>query len=154
MVDGVGKWCGVDYVVCYVYGGCVEVGWQCYVVVFGFVVYWYDCEVFVQCGVVVVVYEVCGGVDVGVCVVGDVFFDEIDEVCIVLQQVEQLQCGLWVCFVQFGCLCFYWCGGDWCGSWCGGWGWCDWGWCVIVYVQYFGCEFVIVEYGEECVDGQ
>lgn len=33
---------------------------------------------------VVVVYEVCGGVDVGVCVVGDVFFDEIDEVCIVL----------------------------------------------------------------------
>lgn len=27
MVDGVGKWCGVDYVVCYVYGGCVEVGW-------------------------------------------------------------------------------------------------------------------------------
>ena len=50
-----------------------------------------------------VVHEPCGGADIGVGVAGDVFFDEVDQARVALEQAEKLERGVGARFLQHRC---------------------------------------------------
>ncbi len=80
----------------------VETFGQRHAAAFGFVAHRTDREMLAQRRAAAVVHEAGCGADVGVAIALDVFFDEIDEARVALQQAEQLECRVRARFLQRG----------------------------------------------------